>query len=164
MRANGFTLLELIIVIILLGMLATSAAPRLLEIGRDARISALENIASQMDTTNKLVQYKARIQGIRPTPTNPGNQSAYIIDFGGWSTEVMHSNLCPEAVSELGASPTPYIGYMNVSNDLARRHNNQYAAIGYTLPATGFSTTQGCYVRYNSFDANCEVLVVDTDC
>ncbi|MFW8591019.1 pilus assembly FimT family protein [Glaciecola sp. 2405UD65-10] len=50
----AFTLVELVIVIVLLGILAVVAAPRFLDIGRDARISALEGLYGAIQSGSRL--------------------------------------------------------------------------------------------------------------
>ena len=163
---KGFTLIELIIVIVILGILSVVAAPRFIAISTDAKISALQNIASQIRSTNKLVQAKAKIQGLSIQLTNPETlQSAYLIDFDNGQVEVHYRNLCVEAMGELGDA-LGFFDFMNISLDgkLNHRTTNQYAIVGYDIPSSGLPTDQGCFVVYDSFDPSCEVTVVTADC
>lgn len=50
LRSNGFTLIELVIVIILLGLLAAAALPRLLSATDEAQIASLEGVAGGFST------------------------------------------------------------------------------------------------------------------
>ncbi|MDM7859540.1 prepilin-type N-terminal cleavage/methylation domain-containing protein [Alteromonas sp. ASW11-36] len=164
---KGFTLIELIIVIVLLGILATIAAPRFIDVSRDAKIAALQGIEAQFVTTIDLVRAKARIEGLRPAAANPGGsqQTAYVIDFGFGSTEVDWRNLCPEARAESG-DQLGMLDFINVSSDdITSRITNQYALIGYDVPSSGTPTNQGCYILYDSFgNPECTLQVVTDDC
>lgn len=47
-RQGGFTLIELVVVIVILGILAVTAAPRFLNLQDDARESALQGLKGAM--------------------------------------------------------------------------------------------------------------------
>lgn len=61
---TGFTLIELIIVIVILGILAVSAAPRFIDISSDAKIASLESMGGAIMSASKLVYAKAAVQGL----------------------------------------------------------------------------------------------------
>lgn len=166
-RHNGFTLIELIIVIVILGVLAVVASPRFLDFSSDAKVASLKSIASQMKSTVSLVQAKARVVGLRAVSTNPNaGQVAYVVDFGFGTAEVDFRNLCPESQAELG-SQMQMLDFMqnSLSVDIATRVDNQYTLIGYTVPASGTPLNQGCYIIYDSFGSpSCTITVVTNDC
>ena len=60
---KGFTLIELIIVIVILGILAVTAAPRFIDISKDANVAALESMRAAMLSAGKLTYAKSVIQG-----------------------------------------------------------------------------------------------------
>lgn len=61
---RGFTLIELIVVIVILGILAVIAAPKFVNLQKDARIARLEGLKGAIHSANNLVRSKAVIQGI----------------------------------------------------------------------------------------------------
>lgn len=62
-KQQGFTLIELVIVIIILGILAVTAAPKFINLQSDARVSALQGVKGAVQSANSLVYSKAAIQG-----------------------------------------------------------------------------------------------------
>ncbi len=63
-RQGGFTLIELVVVIVILGILAVTAAPRFLNLQGDARVSALQGLKGAMDGAAGIVYGKAAINGV----------------------------------------------------------------------------------------------------
>ncbi|WP_025559781.1 type II secretion system protein, partial [Vibrio parahaemolyticus] len=63
-RQGGFTLIELVVVIVILGILAVTAAPRFLNLQDDARKSSLQGLKGAMDGAAGIVFGKAAINGI----------------------------------------------------------------------------------------------------
>jgi MSHA pilin protein MshA len=163
---KGFTLIELVIVIVILGVLAVTAAPKFINISSDAKIAVLNNIAGNMESTITMVQAKAHINGLTSTSVNPDSgQSNFVIDFGFASSELHFSNLCPESRAEMGDA-VDFFDFLELpEDDLERRIDNQYSLIGYDVPSSGTPTTQGCYIIYDSFATpNCTIEIVDIDC
>ncbi|HHC7356384.1 TPA: type II secretion system protein, partial [Vibrio campbellii] len=62
-RQGGFTLIELVVVIVILGILAVTAAPRFLNLQDDARNSALEGLKGAMAGAAGITYGKAAIDG-----------------------------------------------------------------------------------------------------
>lgn len=170
-KPQGFTLIELIIVIVILGVLAAVAAPRFVDLSSDAKKASLQGIASQIEATTNLVKAKARVKGLRPTSTNPGggsgsSQVAYIVDFGFGSSEVEFRNLCMESEAEDADSMT-FFEFIDIdlSDNLKTKIDNQYALVGFDIPNSGRPTDRGCYVIYDSKSIpDCTVTVVTVDC
>ena len=63
-RQGGFTLIELVVVIVILGILAVTAAPRFLNLQDDARAASLQGLKGAIDGAAGIVYGKAAIEGV----------------------------------------------------------------------------------------------------
>lgn len=64
-QQKGFTLIELIIVIVILGILAVTAAPRFIDIQSDARTETMQGVKAAIQGASQLVYAKAAIKGVQ---------------------------------------------------------------------------------------------------
>lgn len=62
-QSRGFTLLELVLVIVLLGILAATAIPRFLNISGDARLEVMRSSLAALRSANQMIHAKAVVEG-----------------------------------------------------------------------------------------------------
>ena len=63
-KEQGFTLIELVVVIVILGILAVTAAPKFMNLQGDARKASLEGLKGSMEGAAGIIYGKAAIAGI----------------------------------------------------------------------------------------------------
>ncbi|ROV61872.1 type II secretion system protein [Vibrio ponticus] len=63
-RQGGFTLIELVVVIVILGILAVTAAPRFLNLQDDAREASLQGLKGALDGAAGITYGKAAVDGV----------------------------------------------------------------------------------------------------
>ena len=76
-RERGFTFLELVVVIVLLGLLAATALPRFLSVTDDAQKASLEGVAGGFSTAVSMAKAQWSVDGHSAGgPTTPANKVA----------------------------------------------------------------------------------------
>ncbi|OLQ86965.1 MSHA biogenesis protein MshA [Vibrio panuliri] len=83
-RQGGFTLIELVVVIVILGILAVTAAPRFLNLQDDAREATLQGLSGAIQGASSMIYGKAAINGIEASngPVSTGTGTDINTVFG----------------------------------------------------------------------------------
>lgn len=145
---KGFTLIELIIVIVVLGILAVTAAPQFINLAGDARAGTLEGVRASMQSASTLINAKSKVQGIDETratgETVSNNSSSVAVAYGYPDAFEIYGLLDVDSedfnvVYESGSGAPSSVDAAGVD-----------AAIVYAVsqgePSAG--ATEGCFVRY----------------
>lgn len=73
MNNKGFTLIELVVVIVILGILAVTAAPKYMNLKADAQTSTLYGVQAAMQGASALVYGKSIVKGNHKEPFSLSN-------------------------------------------------------------------------------------------
>ena len=176
-KSHGFTLIELVVVIIILGILAVTAAPKFIDLRKDANIAVVKGIAAEMKSLTNLTKAKARVRGMIKLPLgsscNDACQNAYIINFPGLGKgELDYQSLCPESSAELGGDA---VGMDDIvaqysTKDWQTKVSNRHLLHGPEISTASLpnvnpfnsGSNPGCYIHYDSH--TCEVNIQADNC
>ncbi|QYJ90102.1 type II secretion system protein [Shewanella halotolerans] len=94
--ASGFTLIEMVVVIIILAILSVAAASRWISLTREARIAQLKQLEASVQAANQLVYARSAILGLENQPSasyflNSGDSQKIQVRYGypEWSSDAV---------------------------------------------------------------------------
>ena len=134
---KGFTLIELIIVIVILGILAVTAAPRFIDLQNDARASTLEGVKGALQGSVQLVYAKAAIAGVQREATNN------TVDMGTGTISTVYGY---PAAATVAADIAKYLDLS--TSDFAVAAGTGADAGTFTIRLSNDSTNTTCQVLY----------------
>jgi len=143
---QGFTLIELIVVIVILGILSATALPKFVNISSDARVAAMSSVEGSMRSANSMIYAKAAVgnllSGTTALPANVTVNGATVATAYGFATngtelakvmDVSGDFTTSSADIRSAGAPTP-----------ANCKVAYTAATSTTVPPVYTTTTSGC--------------------
>lgn len=146
-QQSGFTLIELIMVIVVLGILAAFALPRFANLGGDARRATIEGVEGSMRSAAAIAHSAFLAAGTNPaTVSMEGTDNVAIVNgYPSAAGIVTAANITGGATA---ADPGDFIVVT--------------AATTTTVQAEGATTPAQCQVVYTQAAANAQPTVVST--
>lgn len=141
----GFTLIELIMVIVLLGVLAATAAPRFINVSSEANTAVLKAMGGAIRSAASMVYAKSLIQGVS------GSVLANIDLNGDGSPDIETRYGYPSGSRDIGISKA-----MEDSLATDWMWSTDYARTKFYLTNASFVHTSGLYIN--------QVPIVATNC
>lgn len=145
-KQAGFTLIELIMVIVILGILAATALPKFVNLSSDARTAAMQSVEGSMRSTNSIIYAKAAVgnllTGTTATPVNVSINGVNVATAYGFATNGTELAKAMDLGADFTVSATDiqHAGAPTPASCIV----TYTAATSATVPPGYATTTSGC--------------------
>lgn len=148
-KTKGFTLIELVVVIVILGILSVTALPRFINLSADARVSTLHQVQASVKAANDLLFLKSHMPSYSTREVS-GRPDLLDIDMDhDGDFEVFASNNADVRLKERNLDNTDIIKRIEISEEfVVEEEGVDYTYIGYDLNADGAVKSDACYFKY----------------
>lgn len=147
---SGFTLIELVMVIVILGILSAFALPRFANLSDEATVASLEGLMGAMKSTAAVVKAQAQVEGkITGSQTiqiEGNNIAVYNGHISASWNESWRFALAPLSDTAIGANTVCTRTYCGRGQDNLRGYGTRNTS----AYLEGFSRNDNCYVLYHN--------------
>lgn len=167
-KNKGFTLIELVVVIVILGILSVVALPRFINLSSDARISTLLQLEASVKGANNLLFLKSHMPSYS-TQAVPGRPDLLDIDMDNdGDFEVFSSDNIDVRLKERNLDNTDIIKRIDISEVfVVEEEGIDFTYIGYDLNDDSMVKNDACYFKYTqaqSATISADYEIISTGC
>lgn len=156
---QGFTLIELVVVIVVLGILAATALPKFVSLSKDAKIAVLTQVNVSVKTANDFMFLKSNMPSYAAQPV-PNRSDLIDVDTNGdgnYDTRLKWHYLDNTDIEER----------IDLTSDLVIEYQGiDFTYIGYDADSDNQVRDDNCYFKYTQATQTVAPIyeIIDTDC